>query len=406
MANPKKVPGVQYAQASPIEGDAVDVMGAPRSMDVPTDAVDLNVEPPVESNGIPTSLVEALKTPQDRLQEMINSPEKRALLQKLQGKSEEAVHQQAQGLQQNEADLKNFEAQGTPINLAPAASLVDAWTGSKFAQNYQQPMSQDERAQKIMAMKNALQQQRQGLTGEQLNLLKAQLAGPDMKNLMGLARLDQRGNTIGQRADQIAAQAVKSIEQHPAMSQMNKQSIAIDRGIHTIDQKGILTPETFAEIERDYGNAISGGGVFGEFALQRIEAPGVGRTLARLKEKYGNRPIDLRQESPKVVEQLREQLMRLRDSYGGAQAQLFDRLSSGLTYANTPEAQKALEQRRAFYEQNAKRAAIPIENPNPIASKKKAAPQAPSGPTPGMVEDGHRFIGGDPSDPKNWEEVK
>lgn len=28
------------------------------------------------------------------------------------------------------------------------------------------------------------------------------------------------------------------------------------------------------------------------------------------------------------------------------------------------------------------------------------------GPDVGDIEDGHRFIGGDPSDPNNWEEVK
>ena len=33
-------------------------------------------------------------------------------------------------------------------------------------------------------------------------------------------------------------------------------------------------------------------------------------------------------------------------------------------------------------------------------------PKQGSAPKPGMVEDGHKFLGGDPSNPKNWAKVK
>lgn len=47
---------------------------------------------------------------------------------------------------------------------------------------------------------------------------------------------------------------------------------------------------------------------------------------------------------------------------------------------------------------------IPLDGEPPTASR-APAPQASAGPTPGSVEDGYRFKGGNPGDPASWERV-
>ncbi len=46
-----------------------------------------------------------------------------------------------------------------------------------------------------------------------------------------------------------------------------------------------------------------------------------------------------------------------------------------------------------------------VKVPMPPNAQAEAQPAASAGPKPGAIEDGHRFKGGDPADPKNWEPV-
>lgn len=130
----------------------------------------------VAPNGIPTSLVDAAKSPQERLLEMINSPEYKARLQELSDRGKQAIEEQRQGINQNEQALRNIEAQGPQLNLSPLLALTDAWTGSKFGQTYQQPETPEQRQLKLMALKEHLQNQRKGLTDSEINFLKSQLS--------------------------------------------------------------------------------------------------------------------------------------------------------------------------------------------------------------------------------------
>lgn len=380
MAKLKKIPGVQIAQTEiPVEaqmlppdqmiqGDEMNIQADPRSMDIPSEPMNLNVEPPIQPNGLPTSLVESLKSPQDRLMELVNSPEKKALLKQLAEKSQAAVDQQAQGIIQNEDSLKQIEANGPEINYTPGNTLIDQWTGSQFSKNYKAPQSKQEYLEKLLTLKDSIQKQKQGLTTEQINLLKSQLAGGGIKELMGLTRVGQRDAQIGQRDDVIAAQAAQSVHNHPLMQRATAQLAQLNIDRHTVEASKIITPQMLREISNGIAMALSGGKQLGLESGNTQDLSTLQTKTARFEQYLSNHPQD--GASPAVRKQIVDTLNRLEDAYGKYQHGLAQKITVGKTYQNSPQAQAAIKAAVDSYTYTPK----PQEPEK--APKKTKAPQA------------------------------
>lgn len=401
MAKIKKVTPDQQVALEDSIANPID-LGSPNDPAIMSDQEPANfdvglpaAEEPVQPNGLPTSLVEGAKTSQQRLQEMLNDPNKQALLQKLQAKSEEALKQQQQGVSQNETSLQQMQDQGPQVNWAPALNYIDHISGSSLAKNYQQPESPQAYQEKLLSLRDALQKQKQGLTQEQLNLLKAQVGMGGVKDLQAMARLDQRGQTLGMAQDRAAAQAVKDIDNHPLMVESNRQLGILQRDRATA-QEGKITSQMLREMSNGIAQALAGGKSVG-LESGNIQDMSTAQTkLAQWESYLSNNPHEAA--SSQVRAQIIDTLNRLEAAYGKYQANMAQKLSVGRTYNNNPQAQAAIKAAVGKYSYT--------PNAPVLAPKSKPQPQSSGGPKVGDVEDGHKFLGGNPADPKSWAEVK
>lgn len=132
------------------------------------------------------ALQAAAKTPQQKLLELaeqkrIQEEESKALQQELINKGRAATDMQRQGVEENELMLDKIK-RGGPSGLervAPAAArFIDTISGdTQLAKQFQAPPSEDERNKQIFMLQNALQAQKKGLSEEEINLIKTQIAG-------------------------------------------------------------------------------------------------------------------------------------------------------------------------------------------------------------------------------------
>lgn len=362
--------------------------------DITAEVLPTGVPYGVTNQQAPHPLQQALdNSPQNQLMQMLNDPKRQQLVSQLQEQSQNAIQEQRQGVKENEASLKNLESRGAPINFAPLAALVDSWTGSNLSKGVAQSETPEQYQEKIMSLKNAIQTQRQGLSSEQINLLKSQIS---QMNPLALARLGQRESTLGLAQDRAAAQAVKEIDNHPLMVESSRQLGFIQRDKHTIEGGGKITSQMLHEISNGIAAALSGSKNLGLGMAEMQDMSTAMTKVAQWESYLSNSPKEAA--SPQVRAQIMDTLHRLEAAYSQYQGNIAQKLAQGRTYDNNPQAQRALKSTvgKYAYTPPTKKA----------ASTKKALPSpVKSGPKPGDVEDGHRFIGGDPGDPAAWEEV-
>ncbi len=391
MANLSGVPQFGFGSDVPFEDEPFVVNAKRRQgMSVPSEPMPIDLSPPTQedinqASNIPSALSQAANPDyyQNILAKM-NSPEYQALQKELRDRSQQAIDSQAAGVAQNEKDLNDLKSKGQSINWAPAISFVNSQTGSKIDQGYQSE-NPDEYKQKVMGLQNALQAQRQGLSKSQIDAIKDQLNMMNpLKNMAPLARLDQRGQMIGLREDAQAAQAAKDVHNHPLIQQTSKQlgQLAIDK--HTIETSPIVTPQILREISNGIARALAGGSQVGLESSNMQDLSTSQTHLAALEQKLLNAPIE--GASPAIKQQVVDTLNRLEQAYGKYQQNIAQRITVGKSYNHNKQAQ------------HAQATAVGQYNYTP--------PEETSGMKVGTVEDGHRFKGGNPGDPKNWEVVK
>ena len=80
-----------------------------------------------------------------------------------------------QQLAQQQQQLEAMQAKGFQTDYSPIAGLIDQWTGSNLAAQYQRPESPEERAAKEQQMRNAMMQGQIGMSQADLDFSQAEL---------------------------------------------------------------------------------------------------------------------------------------------------------------------------------------------------------------------------------------
>lgn len=107
------------------------------------------------------------------------TPEEIALEKELSAQTQAALEQQKQGIAQTQQAYEAAINAPQKTDLSALASLSDAWTGSKFAQTYEKPQTQQEQALLKAKLADMLQSQRQGLSDKNIEFLKGRLVSMD-----------------------------------------------------------------------------------------------------------------------------------------------------------------------------------------------------------------------------------
>lgn len=159
-----------------------------------------------------------------------------------------------------------------------------------------------------------------------------------------------------------------------------------------------ITSQVLSDSEQDIASALAlrGQGAT-EGKIKRTELINLARSFAELRQKFGTGVVDLRKSAPQVVDQIKKVNQALIDDYDTTintrKNSIYNQYSDA--FGDNADLQGRINKLRT--RTNGLPAASPAPSPSP-------APNS-NGPQPGDVEDGHKFKGGDPSDPANWEEV-
>lgn len=282
--------------------------------------------------GVPNAL-SGVQNYGDQFLQMMQSPERLARLKQLSEKSQDALSQQRQGVQQNEQSIEGIKKQAA---LRPLAQLSDQWFGGNSAGNYASP-------EDLAKLQQGLQQQRQGLSSEEIALLKNQMGQTDMNALLKSyalgQRLDQRGQSLGIQDDKLAAQAAERVNSHPLIQKTTQQlgQIQIDR--HTIETSPMVTPQILHEISNGIANALSGGRGVGLGMASMQDLSTAQSRIAQFEQYITNHPQEAA--SPAIKKQVVDTLNRLEDAYGLYQEKLAQQIVQGKSYRHSKQAQES-----------------------------------------------------------------
>lgn len=274
--------------------------------------------------------------------------------------------------------LAGAGVKGSSAVLMPLAGLTDAWTGSNFSR---QAAGMNDPAQERLAMiqkiENSIANSEGSLNKSTDNLMDAALREKLAKQQNAL--LAQRINAMGDKT------TLKDYEHKAAQ----------------MAQRALLS-------EDQYNDALTRAQAEGYDPISRnatFDKSGIGKAANFL----GVNDINPIQKDIDAAE--RAFLMStLRDESGaaiGVQEADNQREIYFPRFGDPPEAiaNKAALREAAKAGLEAKAGKAMGKLTDKLGSK-APAPKAPSGPKPGTVEGGFKFKGGDPSDPKNWEQVQ
>jgi hypothetical protein len=278
------------------------------------------------------------------------------------------------------------------VDVSPLLGLIDNFTGSKLASNYQKPMSQAERAQMVMGAAGNTQKSHEALLKDALvqakmlqgDALSEQRHNQDLSK-EGYA-LDENGNvsvvpgglaeaniaakkagadkalswadvmsanqglrreSLDLRKGEQAARASGKFDNDKIIKSSTEQQNKMSLAKHTLETAPVLTPQILNEIQSDIATAISTGGSHAASLEHQKQFSSYAIDFANLKQRITNRPQDI--QSPEVRQYMADLVGRLDAAYKQNSASRAKQLATGLSYRSNPEAQDAVSAKVSQY---------------------------------------------------------
>lgn len=206
------------------------------------------------------------------------------------------IKQQKRDLSETRKMMKAASQTQGQIDLTPIASLIDAWTGSKFAQSYQPGYTEQDKGKIMMAYNKLLGDQTKQLTSTEVALLKGDHPSVSSEKAMTKEQIDAL--TFGKRAEnanKIMNQVIIGGEYDPTSAgQYYRGSRIMPEIAKGEGQKKLEQAQrdfVNAVLRRESGAAISAS----EFSsAEQQYFPAVGDTPAIIDQKDRNRDMFIR----------------------------------------------------------------------------------------------------------------
>lgn len=216
------------------------------------------------------------------------------------------------------------------------------------------------------------------------------------------ARAAPQNARLEETKNQNASKSGDSFENDPIikLSKTNLNSLTRSQSILDNPNKPVLTKDLNLAYN-DYINAVAAGGAATEGKIQRELPESFDTNWNDLKAKAGKFD-DLRQDptGAQLISMLKENISTVRGDLSKAVEEQAARRFDDYTANTNPKVQDTVKKKLKTYA------------PNVYAQKFGGSPDqggsnaATGGPKVGAIEEGHKFKGGNPADPNNWELVK
>lgn len=376
MAQKQNVP---YYLQIPSDDNSPFNITARQPIDMGTDNGPVPIKPglPVMPNGVPTQVamdqstnapsqpltgmaaLKAAVNPQgdtaSQLMAMVNSPENMAMRAKYDALSEQSRAKQQTDIDAQQQNLSRIQNMPQQVNLSGLGALADMANHSNYnASSYKAPESPQDLAAKVYGLQNTLTGQQNAMTTQDLQNLKdhmSQMGG--LSQLAALARMGQRDQTNGMRADNIASGAVDKVTNDPIIQQAIPRVLGVQRIQSQIadmkNGKFLDTPQFLNDINLEYTAALTGRNNSAEGTMERVNYDNAAQRYANIMQQIKSAPQGVN--TPGILNQIQSQISGLGQNWQKAiddRANMLQRNYSHVPQATNAQA-KAIQDMKNTY---------------------------------------------------------
>ena len=229
--------------------------------------------------------------------------DRKAIIQALQSKLENAQGQTPEGLQ--------------AVNLAPALAFADSITGGNSAAYYKDPQALEKYKAEIEKLQAAVSKEANGISDDELNYLKQK--AQEQREARVAAQFgaldDYRNKRLGLIDDGLALKVGKQFDSDPILKTLQINRNQMNTDFHTLMSKpdGTITLD---EIQKGIANAISGTNHSTVSDTQAMKFKSALLDAERLQQYVLGKPTtDVLAKHPELKQMMQTMIERLDDAY-------------------------------------------------------------------------------------------
>lgn len=274
----------------------------------------------------------------------------RASVEKYRTKADEALASEQAGLASLENYINQFAGQPNKTDYTALAAWADSLKpGSNLldAAKALQPMSQEHRVEKYVALQDALQRRREATSKNALAPLQAEIrAYQAMMNPLGLARM----MNFGERQNQDASQAGQAFEKDKIMQDLKGTQYQLARAEGILQGDEPITGKTFNALQQDFINALAPGGAATEGKVSREMVDTISAEINNIRLKFGD-VKDLRKDpaAKPILDNIAGLISQVKDEYTGGMARQATDIHSSFQYNSNPKVQQTIKNKLGRY---------------------------------------------------------